>query len=622
MIRKNSYIGILLIFIFMAFSACKRDAKNQETYVRFEISDSVGLADYMQNYRGDTNSIDYYGPIWGYLVRKGDHQGIVDFSTPIYERSKASGYEEGIIYSAAYLAQMYLYYGSPDSLRIYLDEIVKHDINDPKLRVLINSIEGIYALRYDLDYTKSMNYFVDSQDMLKELGSHMREVTNLCNISYIYILRSDPLGYKFAKEALDLCRKYQLDSHFECISQISVSELLLLNKSFGTALEAIEKAEELAIADGLNYLLLNIYSTKLKVYSAIGSEYDALEALHEAEKHLDEEAQTADVITFYYNAGIFYSRFHKDEEALKCFYKVLELSYEHKEVIFRKEALLEISRIQDRLGNEPLSYVYLKRSKAFIDSVLNIQKERDFSHYQLLLQKSEHEKTLQQNEIELLKANRKIYVIVSVFVLILIIVAFLMYYVVHQNRMYAQLVKIHQKNLRKNNPELLKLKEKQPEPQTEPSQTETPLTEAAQEEAPVHPAGSVSSDEIAHDPDRELYEKIESLMINEKLFTDKELTLEKIAGILNSNRTYVSRAINNFAGCGFISYVNTYRINEATRILAVSDIPLKQLCEDVGFVSSSTFYRAFQKETGCSPSRYRTELIKLNKNEGDSSSTD
>ena len=616
MLRRISFVSIVFMFVCLLLGSCRKE-QEQAVVESFRIKDSVALEEYIRNYKGDTNSVDYYAPIWAYLVRNGDHKGMIDLTTPFYQRCRQNGYEEGIVYSAAYLAQMYLYFGSPDSLRVYLDEIVQHDITDRELQALINSIEGIYALRYDLDYSKSMTYFMDSQPILKETQSHKREVTNLCNISFIYIMRSDPLGYKYAKEALDICHRYHLDSHFECISQISVAELLLLNKSYGTAVEAIEKAEKLALEDNLSYLMLNIYSTKVKIFSALGSEYDARLALQAAEQYLDEgQAQTVDLMTYYYNAGAFYSRFRQDKEALKNYYKVLELSYKYREVGFRKEALLEISVIQERLGNESLSYVYLKRSKEFIDSILNIQKERDFSHYQLLLQKSNHEKAIQQSEIELLKANRKIFIIGGIFLLFVIVITFILISVVHQNRMYAQLVKIHQKNLRKNNPEFLKLKKKRME-----EEAETQTVEAVDAEKAVDHVEKQES-HPDRDPDRDLYERIESLMINEKLYTDKELTLEKIAGILNSNRTYVSRAINNFAGCGFISYVNTYRINEATRILAESDIPLKQLCEDVGFDSSSTFYRAFQKETGCSPSRYRTELIKLNKNEGDSSSLD
>lgn len=115
------------------------------------------------------------------------------------------------------------------------------------------------------------------------------------------------------------------------------------------------------------------------------------------------------------------------------------------------------------------------------------------------------------------------------------------------------------------------------------------------------------------DINKDIFDRIEDLMKTDKLYTDKELTLEKVANRLNTNRSYVSRAINKYSGQGFFNYINTYRINEATRILSESDIPLKQLCDDVGFLSTSTFYRAFQKETGCSPSRYRSELLKLKK---------
>lgn len=58
-------------------------------------------------------------------------------------------------------------------------------------------------------------------------------------------------------------------------------------------------------------------------------------------------------------------------------------------------------------------------------------------------------------------------------------------------------------------------------------------------------------------------------------------------------------------------------MDEATKILSdISyDAPLRSLAEELGYNSQSAFYRAFQKEIGCSPSRYREEVLKQKKKE-------
>lgn len=41
------------------------------------------------------------------------------------------------------------------------------------------------------------------------------------------------------------------------------------------------------------------------------------------------------------------------------------------------------------------------------------------------------------------------------------------------------------------------------------------------------------------------------------------------------------------------------------------DYPLKQLWSDLGFSSSSTFYKLFQQSVGITPSVYRRQFLKI-----------
>lgn len=600
MYKNFIYTVCLIVFLGMTFSCSnKKEAEIQKELEN--IHDSTSLRRYMEFTQNDTNSIAYYFPIWAYLTKNSDYKGIIDITLPLYNKSKENNYEEGIIYSSAYLAQIYLHFGNPDSSRIFLDELMRHNIYNPHLSTLINTVEAAYALNYEMDYTRAMRCYMESLKTHKNYNRYGSIVINLCNISLIYIMRSDPLGYKYAKEALDICHKYNLDSHFESISLISVAEMLTLNKNYNDALNTIKKAEELIEKDHLDYLKSIVYVTHAKILKILGSRYDAEIYFQKASEFLD-KAQIDHNIEYYYNYGLLYTKFFDPQKALQNFFKALELSYQSKQVDYRGEILKNISDIYDRAGEKDLSYAYMRRYNLFKDSILNTQKEREFNNYQLLLQKAEQEKLLQSKEIDLLKANRRSLILLSAFVIFAIVITFVLIYIINKNRTYAQLVKIHQKNLYKSNPEfvndnILLSENEDPMPHDVPAET------------------TAQHDENIDDTDinKDIFDRIEDLMKTDKLYTDKELTLEKVANRLNTNRSYVSRAINKYSGQGFFNYINTYRINEATRILSESDIPLKQLCDDVGFLSTSTFYRAFQKETGCSPSRYRSELLKLKK---------
>lgn len=101
----------------------------------------------------------------------------------------------------------------------------------------------------------------------------------------------------------------------------------------------------------------------------------------------------------------------------------------------------------------------------------------------------------------------------------------------------------------------------------------------------------------------------------DKIFTQKDLSLDKLAEAAGSNRSYVSKAINNVSGMSFYNYVNMHRIREAARIISSGDdVTFKALADRLGYNSESIFYKAFSKEIGCTPGQYRKESRRLDRN--------
>ncbi len=107
--------------------------------------------------------------------------------------------------------------------------------------------------------------------------------------------------------------------------------------------------------------------------------------------------------------------------------------------------------------------------------------------------------------------------------------------------------------------------------------------------------------------DAELFARIEYLMQTEGVYRQNDLTIERLAERLDTNRTYISRAINQQAGKAFSSYVNSYRIDEAVRRLSNvdDDTPLKALAQMLGYNHLQTFYTSFQSAIGMPSSKYR-----------------
>ena len=91
-------------------------------------------------------------------------------------------------------------------------------------------------------------------------------------------------------------------------------------------------------------------------------------------------------------------------------------------------------------------------------------------------------------------------------------------------------------------------------------------------------------------------------------FKDNDLSLGSLARSCDLTNHQASAAINQYSGCNFYEWVNQYRIAAAQAALESSSLPVSTICYDVGFNSKSTFYTAFKKISGCTPTEFRKSL--------------
>lgn len=92
----------------------------------------------------------------------------------------------------------------------------------------------------------------------------------------------------------------------------------------------------------------------------------------------------------------------------------------------------------------------------------------------------------------------------------------------------------------------------------------------------------------------------------DRLFTDPDLSVPRLARLLATNGSYVSRALNDGLGESFSSMINRLRSEDvAKRLLAGDQGDLLDIALESGFSSKATFNRAFRARYGCSPSAFR-----------------
>jgi len=104
------------------------------------------------------------------------------------------------------------------------------------------------------------------------------------------------------------------------------------------------------------------------------------------------------------------------------------------------------------------------------------------------------------------------------------------------------------------------------------------------------------------------FTKLELLFKEDKIYIDSRLDREKVAKELGISPGYLSRIVNQITGGNFSDYLNQYRVEAVKKMLLNAEFQNYSLLAmglESGFTSKTTFYKAFKKFTGMTPSQYQ-----------------
>jgi len=126
--------------------------------------------------------------------------------------------------------------------------------------------------------------------------------------------------------------------------------------------------------------------------------------------------------------------------------------------------------------------------------------------------------------------------------------------------------------------------------------------EDAPEAAAVEPARAANED------DGRVVAAVDRVVRERMLFRDPDLTLIRLARRAGIPARQISSAVNRQQGCNVSQFINVYRLEEARRLLAETDMPVTSVMFEAGFQTKSNFNREFLKATGLTPSDYRRSV--------------
>lgn len=109
----------------------------------------------------------------------------------------------------------------------------------------------------------------------------------------------------------------------------------------------------------------------------------------------------------------------------------------------------------------------------------------------------------------------------------------------------------------------------------------------------------------------ELYQKIVEIVIVKKKYKDPNFSSRDLAKMLKTNTRYLSAVVNSRFGKNYSCLLNEYRIKDALRLLGdkkLNNKNIEEISSMVGFANRQSFYAAFYRIVGETPSTYRKRI--------------
>lgn len=101
-------------------------------------------------------------------------------------------------------------------------------------------------------------------------------------------------------------------------------------------------------------------------------------------------------------------------------------------------------------------------------------------------------------------------------------------------------------------------------------------------------------------------EKLKTVIKYVELNYASPMTIAQMADLAGFSESHFMKYFKQTMGVPFTSYLNSYRLTMAGRLLLQSDDTILSIASEVGFDNLSYFNRAFKRQYGMTPSAYRS----------------
>lgn len=517
-----------------------------------------------------------------------------ELSQYVFEEGEKTGDPLVAVYGSTLMGFDYLMDNVYDSALFFLnnainisEKAVKDEVRDREWKYIVSRAYNnlaLYYLNFSLDYYKVSEYLYKALENCDEHDESTLYPLILANLTLVYYLRGDANGMEYAL----MLKKWseENDGKYSYHADYSMAMMYFLDHKYKEAESCLYDAIS-AIgkrSDRFGRELVFAYNLLGKVYLKTGEKDKALKALEKASE-IVENGTVTDISDTYLALGNFYLDEGQYDLALQAMLKGISRCDSSLSEVHYNELLERISYIYTLKGDYKSALDFYINYHAHEEALFNQNKEYALGEIRAKYNLGQYENRLKEQEITILRRNQQLLLLIFAIVIIVSLACFVWYSYYKKNKYYEKIVKQYKEQVSLSK-QIRELEDRNPDKYNKSSMSET--------------KGS------------DLWERLTKSMENEKAYRESTLTIDKLASKLSTNRSYLSRVINEYAGINFNQYLNKYRIEEAIRSMTESngECLLKSMAFDLGFKSTSGFNKAFLKETGIPPSVFRDKCRK------------
>lgn len=534
-------------------------------------------------------------------LHKADYQNAIKYGKKLLQIGKEKKDEKNsILYANIALGQGYLMQGDSIAYNYLMQaKLIGEKVkNDSALCSVFNGM-GLYACNINKDYYTSLYYFF--KGLKKAQLCHYKELQAILlgNISSIYYLKHDATGLTYSLKAYELGHEIQ-SPYLIYIGALNTAYMYLIQHNIEKTLQYTKEVEFIMNQNDFHDQG-NIYFLYGMIASAKGNQKRAI-SLFKKGLSLKEKNQTSINVSLLYGYAHALTKENKYSEAISLLKQALTVIKEQNCPVYKNDIINTLSLCYENLGKYSEALIWHRKLQQETDSIFNIEKEKILSELHIKYDTERQENEIKQNKLTLLQKEKKEQILISILILILAIVVALYYFYRKQSQLYTSIVRQNQDAIRRE------------------QQLQNTISTLRQHNDPMTTESiekvNISTSSLTDEKKNALFQQLETLMQEQKLYKEHLLTKERVVELLDTNRTYLAQIIKEQTQLNFTQYINNYRINEAIRLLSdpQNDAPLKAIASDVGFNSMTTFYKVFQNTTGIPPKQYREKVLSLHKN--------